>query len=365
VLELAEVLRRYWPEYERLYGEAIPQAHRRAVRAILRCRTAELGGQLFSCSPCQQTRFVYHSCNHRACPRCGQSDKNRWLAKQMTRLLPVPYFLVTFTIPAQLRHLARSHQKSFFSILLRESAAALQDIAANPKHLAAQLGMLGVLHTWTRQLVYHPHIHFLVPGGGLSADKLTWVPCPSQDFLLPVQPLKARFRWRMRQALQEVSTLWQHLQHQPQVWKLDWVVNIQAGGKGEQALAYLGQYIYRTALSSTRLLSDDHGRITFRYRNRHTKGWETIAVPAMEFVRRFLQHVLPSGFQRVRPYGWLSSAACQKWQRILALLDWTPKPLVTPPPMPALLCPKCQQPMHQVDLLQPGCSARGPPALCP
>ena len=361
MLELADLLRRHWPEYQRRYGQRIPTAHRQAVQALLKCRTAELGGQLFRCSPCQEARFVYHSCNHRACPRCGKAQRDCWLARQMTRLLPVPYFLITFTVPQELRHLVRSHQKTFFSILFGQSAAALQDIARNPKHLGAQLAMLGVLHTWSRQLVYHPHIHFLVPGGGLSADKLRWVPCPSADFFLPFKPLKIRFRTRMRQALQAVPQLWSQLQRQPGIWKLNWVVNLQAVGKGERALGYLAQYIYRTAISSTRLLKDHHGQITFQYHNRHTKGWDTLTLDAMEFLRRFLQHILPSGFQRVRSYGWLSSAALEKWQRVTALLDWTPKPPLTPPPAPPPLCPKCHQPMCLVQLLEPH-RPRGPPA---
>jgi len=353
VLELAEVLRRHWPEYERHFGERIPAAHRRALRALLQCRTPALGGQLFRCAPCQQAQFVYHSCHHRACPRCGQSDKDSWLAQQMTRLLPVPYFLVTFTVPEQLRHLARSHQKEFFSILFRESAAALQEIALDPKHLGAHLALLGVLHTWTRQLVYHPHIHFLVPGGGPSTDLLRWVACPAADFLVPVEPLKDRFRNRMRQALQKVPVLWETLQHQPQLWHIKWNINIEPVGKGQKALSYLARYIYRTAISSTRLLSDTNGQITFQYLNRHTRGWDPLPLDAMEFLRRFLQHVLPCGFQRVRSYGWLSAAATVKWQRVLALLDWTPKPPPPTPPLPGPCCPQCHQPMFLLGLIKP------------
>ena len=166
-VRLAAVLDRHWPEYQRRHGGHLLPSHRAAVTAIQRCRTPQLGGQLYRCA-CGQVHYAYHSCGHRACPQCGHADATAWLGRQKTRLLPgVPYFLVTFTVPAELRALIRSHQKELYSWLFRESAATLQEVAAQPKHLGAELGLLGVLHTWSRQLVYHPHVHYVVAGAGL------------------------------------------------------------------------------------------------------------------------------------------------------------------------------------------------------
>ena len=262
MVELASVLHRHWPAYLAAHGDAILPSHRAAVAAVLRCRTAALGGQIYACGPCGQVRLVFHSCHHRACPRCGEPETAAWRDAQRARLLPVPYFLVTFTVPEELRPVFRSHQKAAYSLLFREAAATLQDVAADPRLLGAELGFLGVLHTWTRQLVYHPHIHFLVPGGGLTPDGRRWVNPPSPDYLLPGARLAARFCSRLREAFRAVPEL------APAAtgphWRKTWVVNVQPAGRGETALDYLAAYVHRTALGSQRILSDDGHRILFR-----------------------------------------------------------------------------------------------------
>ena len=200
--ELAEVLARHWPAYEQQFREQILPSQRAAVRAICSCRTPALGGQRYRCADCGQSHFAYHSCGHRACPKCGSQDAADWNARQQTRLLPgVAYFLVTFTVPAELRAVIRSHQRELFARLFHESAATLQEVAANPKHLGAELGMLGVLHTWSRQLIYHPHIHYVIAGAGLSPDGLRWNRVASDQFFLPEKVLARRFRNRLRRAL--------------------------------------------------------------------------------------------------------------------------------------------------------------------
>ena len=174
MVDVAEILRAVWPGYAAKFGRLIPSEQRAAVRAMLRCRTPALGGQVYRCA-CGGTHYAYHSCNHRACPKCGWDDNTDWLERQQARLLPVPYFLATFTVPAELREPIRAAMKAWYGALLKESAGALQDLAAQPKHLGAQLGLSAVLQTWTRDLRYHPHVHVLVPGGGLSADGLHWL----------------------------------------------------------------------------------------------------------------------------------------------------------------------------------------------
>ena len=367
MIELAEVLARHWPAYEQKFGARILPSHRAAVEAILSCRTAALGGELFRCQTCGRDHYAYHSCGHRACPKCGQDDATDWIERQKRRLLPVPYFLVTFTVPEPLRDLIRSHQKELYALLFRESAATMQEVAAREKYLGAELGMLGVLHTWSRQLIYHPHVHYVVGGGGLSEDRLRWVRSKSSEFFLPEKVLAARFRNRLNQALR---TGWPgHYRQLPaSVWRVNWVVDIIAVGSGETALKYLSAYVYRTALGAQRIVRDDGRAVTFRYRDsnkprgspaalRGEDGQSKLAtVSAEEFLRRFLQHVLPAGFQRVRYYGWLSAAARSKWERIEALLDWKrPEPPIAKPKEPPL-CPQCRQPMLWIERL-----ARAPP----
>lgn len=345
------VLKRHWPAYERKFGAKILPSHRAAVEAILSCRTAALGGHRFRCEPCNREHYAYHSCGHRACPKCGHDDATNWIERQKTRLLPaMPYFLVTFTVPEQLRDLIRSNQKELYNVLLRESAATMQEVASRPKYLGAQLGMLGVLHTWSRQLIYHPHVHYVVAGGGLSEDRLRWVRGKDAQFFLPEQVLAARFRNRLNQALR---TGWPAAYRQlpSSVWSRKWVVDCIAVGSGETALQYLSAYVYRTALGSQRIVRDDGQRVSFTYRDSDDGQSKLAPVSGEEFLRRFLQHVLPSGFQRVRYFGWLSAGAKARWERIEALLDWKRPEPPAAPPREAPLCPQCRQPMKWVERL--------------
>jgi len=349
LIALAEVVRRHWPAYERKFGARLLPSHRRALAAIVSCRTAALGGQLFRCE-CGRHHFAFHSCNHRACPQCGHADATAWLDRQRRRLLPLPYYLVTFTVPKQLRALIRSHQKLLYALLLRHSAGALLDVGREHKDLGAELGLLAVLQTWTRDLRFHPHVHCVVPAGGLSADGLRWLRPKNPAYFLPQAVLAMRLRTRLKQALQQDHPQL-FLQIPRQVWSMDWVADVQPVGRGESALKYLAAYVYRTAFSAERILSDDGQFITFSYRHRQSASLRTVRLPAERFLHRFLQHVLPRGFQRVRSFGWLSAAAKTKWQRILALLDWKQPQLTPPTPSPPPLCPCCHIPMKLVGLL--------------
>lgn len=351
---LAEVLRRHWPAYEAKFGERIPASHRAAVKAITRCRTPALGGRLYRCD-CGREHYAYHSCGHRACPQCGHDDATAWIERQKTRLLPVPYFLVTFTVPEGLRPIIRSHQKLLYHQLFTQSSRALMDVALSK--LGRELGLLGVLHTWTRQLIFHPHVHYVVPGGGLTPDHLRWVRI-KEDYCLPQRVLALRFKHRLRRWLEEHQQAL--LKRIPaQVWKQDWVVDIEPVGSGEAALKYLAAYVYRTALGSQRIVKDEAGRITFTWRESQSSQTKLCTVTAQEFLRRFLQHVLPRGFQRVRYFGWLAPAAAQRWTRLQTLLDWKPPALPPPTPTAPPHCPVCQKPMHFILRL-----ARGPPIRC-
>ncbi len=342
MVSLADVLRRHWPAYKQRFGSRLLPSHQRAVQAILSCRTPALGGQLYRCD-CGRHEFVYHSCNHRACPQCGHADASHWLEKQRRRLLPVPYHLVTFTVPEQLRPFFYSHQLILYSLFLQQCAHALLEVGRDHKDLGAQLGLLAVLQTWTRDLRFHPHVHCVVPGGGLSQNGLRWVRPRYPDHFLPDTVLALRLRTRFKNTLKKVHP--QLFAAIPaKVWALKWVANIQPVGSGEPALKYLAAYVYRTALSSEKILSDDGSHITFAYRD-NTGQRQTASLTPHAFLDRFLQHVLPRGFQRIRYFGWLSPAAKTRFERIAALLDWKAPALKPPSPLPAPTCPCCQKPM--------------------
>ncbi len=293
-----------------------------------------------ACASCRHDHFVYHSCNHRACPQCGNAEATEWIARQKLKLLPVVYYLITFTVPEGLRAWMRSHQKLGYALLLKESAATLQDVASREKYLGAQLGCLSVLHTWGRQLQFHPHVHCVVPAGGLRADALRWCQPKTPDFFLPQIVLAARFRTRLKAALRAEPAA---TPIAAAVWRQNWVVDVQPVGSGEAAIAYLSAYVYRTALGSQRILKDENGQITFRYKDSQDQQWHNLTVSAQEFIRRFLQHVLPKGFQRVRYYANCAQCRCataSDGNASLALLDWKPPTVNTAPARP-MLCPDC------------------------
>jgi hypothetical protein len=346
---LAEVLRRHWPAYEQKFRARLLPSHRRAVAAVLSCRTAALGGQLYRCD-CGQEHYAYHSCNHRACPRCGHADTTEWLNRQKRKLLPVPYFLITFTVPAQLRQLIRSNQMALYPLLLRESAAALQDVALQHKDLGAQIGVMAVLQTWTRDLRYHPHVHCVVPAGGLSPDRLRWLSPKPKGYFLPQPVLAMRFRTRLKEALQQNHLeLWRQIPRT--AWFVNWVADVQPVGTGEPALKYLAAYVYRTAFSAERIIADDGQFVTFTYKDAKDHRTRTVRLLAEGFLHRFLQHVLPQGLQRVRHFGFLSAAAKAKWQRVCTLLAWQGPPTPAPRSIPPPLCPRCKKPMALIGRL--------------
>lgn len=308
------------------------------------------GGHLYRCSPCAKLEFSYHSCHHRACPNCGAGKAADWLAQRQLRLLPVPYFLLTFTVPEELRAVCKQNETFFYDLLFTVTAQALKDVALS-KHGGAPAA-LGVLHTWSRQLIYHPHIHYIVPGGFLSRNGLRWVRLKNPQFLLPETVLSRRARSLFRAALKERPALF--AQVPSAAWKKEWIVNTQAVGSGERALGYLAQYVQRTALSSQRIVKEENGKTTFKYKSRDTGGWKLLTLETPEFVRRFLQHVLPDGFHRVRYFGWWHPSAKRKWERILALLDWREPARPEKRAAWVMTCPCCGKPMQRVGTLPRG-----------
>ena len=363
--ELADILRLYGPDSIAKYQDRLLPSHRRVIQDICACRTEALGGQVYRCPQCQQEHYSYHSCKNRHCPKCQNDQADRWLEEQRDLLLPVPYFMATFTLPAGLRALARGHQKVVYDLLFQASQQALQKLAADPKYIGGTLGMIGVLQTWTRDLRYHPHVHYLIPGGGLSPDGQTWLPA-RPDYLLPEKPLAKIFRAKFRDLLKKTDLFDQVAS---EVWRQDWVVDIIPVGSGEAALKYLAPYVFRVAISNKNILTLKDGNVTFRYRDSQTDTVRTATVTAEEFIRRFLQHVLPRGFQKVRTYGLLNprhrhllfvvKEQCSSGSPRAASQAAQSPPSNPPPSRPtAFACPRCQCEMVRIGRIP---RKRGPP----
>jgi hypothetical protein len=338
------------------------------MRAIEQCRTEALDGHLYECPACHEQVYSYHSCKNRNCPQCQHDAGQRWLEKQQALLLPVPHFLVTFTLPAGLRTLVRSQQEIVYNLLFRSSAEALQELAADLRFVGGQIGALGVLQTWTRDLRFHPHVHFVVPGSGLSADGQRWLPS-RHNFLVRVEPLALLFRNKFRDGLKQAGLFAQVLSA---VWRQSWGGDCRPVGDGASALKYLAPYIFRIAISNNRILKLENDQVTFRYKNGDSRQWRTATVPAEEFIRRFLQHVLPKGFVKVRYYGLLAPGNRARLRQAQALLGLpaiatptestkSPKDTSLPadPPLPTIPCPQCGQPMLPIQRLWP--RPRSPP----
>jgi hypothetical protein len=359
---LGEIVRQYGAAYRAQYSEQLLPSQHAALHAIEACRTEALGGHLYICPACGSKRYSYHSCRNRHCPRCQQDAAQTWLSRQQALLLPLPYFLVTFTLPSELRDVAYRHQRIVYNLLFRASAAALMELAHDPRFLGAQIGLLGVLQTWTRDLRYHPHVHYLVPGGGLAADGRTWVTAKA-DFLVHVKPLAALFRAKLRAALRQTA-LWSEIP--TAAWQQPWVVDCRPVGTARAALRYLAPYIFRVALSNNRIVRVADGRVTFRYSIGGSGQTAYCTLPVQEFLRRFLQHILPKGFVKVRYYGLFRVGNRRSLARLRSQLHLLQHIAASFPPAPATsetstrvaICPSCGQPMLLKRVLPHN---RGPP----
>jgi len=332
------------------------------------CHTVALGGHVYTCPACATTRYSYHSCRNRHCPACQHDQGQTWLAQQQALLLPVPYFLVTFTLPAQLRSLARQQQRCIYALLFRSSATALQQVAADPRFLGGQIGMVGVLQTWTRDLRYHPHVHYLVPAGALDPTGARWLPAKGR-FLVHVKPLAKLYRGKVRAGLQQL-----HLAGglPEKTWRQPWVVDCRPVGRGQAALKYLAPYIFRVALSNNRIVSVANDQVTFRYRDGDTKKTKTCTLLVEKFIARFLQHVLPKGFVKVRSFGLFRPGNRRLLVQVRELLcgavaacsapiaaDEVPTTAAPRPAPSAPACPTCGAVMQLTTMLVP--PSRSPP----
>jgi hypothetical protein len=372
VIEIADIFHRYGPQYRQKFGARMPANHLRVMFDIERCRTEVLGGQIYSCEHCDQQHYSYHSCQNRHCPKCQNERAKQWLEQQQGLLLPVDHFMVTFTLPAELRAVARSQQQVVYNILFRTSAAALQKLALDPRFMGGQIGMVGVLHTWGRDLSYHPHVHYLLPGGGLASNGEQWLPSRA-GFLVHVKPLSKLFRAKFRAEFKKTGLF---DQVSAAVWSKEWVVHSKAVNNGQAALKYLAPYIFRVALSNGRIVKVEDDKVTFRYQEHKSGKTRYRTLPAQEFIRRFLQHVLPKGFIKVRYYGLFSPGnrpLLNQARRLLTTMETTTPAQENEPSAQAedaqvaldtteqsLPCPTCGRPMRLLGRLKPT-RGRSPP----
>lgn len=394
--EVADIFRRHLDDYRQLH--ALTEGQQDVARAIIACRTAALGGHLDVCTNCGFETPAYNSCRNRHCPKCQALNQARWVEARLERILPVHYFHLVFTIPSELHGLARNNRAKIFALLFRSAADTLLTLAADPKWLGkdAQLGITAVLHTWTRELLFHPHVHCIVTGGGLARDQSQWVPAPC-DFLFPVYVVGALFRGKFMAGLQELldqgelhdDVLDRSARRRRQrLYKTSWVVYAKRPfGGPEQVYRYLGRYTHRVAISNARLITVDDQAVVFR-----TRGSDTASLSPTEFIGRFLQHVLPHQFVKIRHFGLMSSGNVNtRLKHAAALLPAAADAAKAIPgdhddggddggelasvgaidpnlPWPALLlaltgqdvllCPRCQQRTIVRQLLPP---TRGPP----
>ena len=346
-MDVATIVEHYQDRFDAHYGHRLSRDQRRALAAILACRTDQCGEILLDCPACREPQTRYRSCGHRSCPRCQHHDTRRWLARQTRKLLPVEYFMVTFTLPYELRPLARRNQALIYSILFRCAVSTLQSFAGNARNLGARMGMTAVLHTHTRRLDYHPHVHLVVPGGCLHTRRRQWQTLRDR-YLFNARALARVFRARVLAAITAAGLVL------PGAIPSRWVAHCDQAGRGLPALKYLSRYLYRGVIGENNIVADDGTHITFRYRESKTGQYRTRTLAGEDFVWLLLQHVLPKGFRRVRDYGFLHGNA-----RILLLLIqkalgiWR-RIVPEPVPRPAFPCSDCGRPLVVVGYRPPG-----------
>jgi hypothetical protein len=315
---IQDIFRTFGPKYLARFGAAVPVGHRRVIDAIGQCRTDDLGSVCYGCEDRGQPHIVPAACGNRHCPQCQHRKSRQWLERQLERQLPEPHFLLTFTVPEALRPFLRAHQRLGYGALFEASAGAIKALVAEPRWIGGdQAGFFGVLHTWGRQLQYHPHIHYVAPGGALSSEDGGWHAAPP-GFLVPVRALAKVFRGKFKTILQRSGLL---DQVPAEVWRQDWNVNGQPVPQAEAAIGYLAPYVFKVAIADHRILQVADGTVSFSYRKAGSHRPRTLTLDALEFIHRFLQHVLPTGFMKVRYYGFLSPTAKQSLEDVKARVE--------------------------------------------
>ena len=344
-MELASLIHQYHDVLQLKYGSRLMPSHQRAIDAIRRCRTPKAGELFVQCSDCGHAEWRPLSCGHRSCPQCQNHEASIWLDRQQAKLLPVEYFMATFTLPHELRFLAWDHQTFVYDLLFSCVSSTLKDFGLNPKNLGADIGMTAILHTHNRRLDYHPHIHMVVPGGGVDKARKQWKKKKSK-YLFNAFALASVFRARFLDALNKAGL------SVPDSLPRKWVVHCTHVGKGLPALKYLSRYLYRGVISENNIVSNKDGNVIFKYVESRTGKIRYRTLKGKDFLWLVLQHVLPKGFRRVRDYGFLHGNA----KKLLSLVQLVLQVLIeawASRPRPVFKCPKCNAPMQIMAFRQP------------
>jgi hypothetical protein len=353
---IQNIFQLYGPHYLSRYKDRMPQLHKKTIKDITDCRSGSFGTIVYGCHDCGAVRSIACCCGNRHCPTCQHDKTDQWLHKQMEKLLPTHYFLVTITLPQGLRELARSHQKIVYAAMFSCAHEALRTLAKDKRFIGSpRIGYLAALHTWGSMLQYHPHIHLVIPGGAVSERGDQWV-SSRQDLFVHTKPLANIFKAKFRDAMKSAQ-LFDNID--PSVWNQQWVIDSQAVGKGQNSLRYLSRYVFRVAISNNRIKRIENNVITFHYKDRQKKTWKAMTLDAMEFIRRFLQHVLPKGFMKIRHYGFLnpnSSLSIEKLRELISLIHDVIGDLL--PEIPeykkqGIKCSYCGNPLRYVAFLRP------------
>jgi hypothetical protein len=340
---IQDIFTRFAPQYLDQYQDRMPANHIKALEAMIACRTAACGLIVYDCKGCGHVHVGFRSCGNRHCTVCQYHKTRQWLDGQLERQLPGHHFMITFTIPDKLRAHFRSNQSKAYTALFAASSQTLKVFAKDEKYMGGDLpGFFGVLHTWGRTLQYHPHIHYVVPGGAFSKKDGTWHPSRI-NFFAPVKAISKVFRAKLKDQLRAAGML---DAVDPDVWKKPFVVNSQAYSSSHHSIKYLAPYVFKVAISDYRIVRYDHQNVVFRYKKPKSWRWRTMTVSGMEFMRRFLQHVLPTGFMKIRYYGFMSPGSSVCLERIRSLIELAfgfdvKSPEKKPEPAPRPTCPDC------------------------
>jgi len=337
MIRLASLARQYQAAFLSSYQYKITSEHAQALKALIHCRTPACGEMQYDCEPCQQKQIFCHSCGHRSCPQCQHRTNSQWLAKQQQKLLPVHYFMVTLTLPYELRIFVWQHQKAAYSAIFNAATETLNQFAKNDKQLLGKLGMTAVLHTHSRRLEYHPHLHVLIPAGSINSSQTLWRE-KNLAYLFNGRALSAVFRAKFLAQIKAAKL------NIPKTLPKKWIVQCQSVGRGEPALKYLSRYLYRGVITEKNILKHQDGNVTFRYKDSQTGAWKTRTETAVKFLWLVLQHVLPKGFRRTRDYGFLHGNAKPLLRKIQLVLKVTLEHL-RQPDKKEHLCPCCHNQM--------------------
>jgi len=336
-MELAAIIDQYYDAFIAKYSDTLLPSHLQALKAIGRCRTPDSGEVYVQCPDCGQAQWRPMSCGHRSCPKCQNHESSQWIDRQQAKLLPAPYFMATFTLPYEIRPLTWRHQKTVYSILFTCTASTLKDFGLNPKNLGAEIGMSMVLHTHNRKLDFHPHMHVVLPGGGVDKRTRQWKK-KKQKFLFSKKAMAKVFRARFLKAVTEAGL------PIPKGVPKKWVVDCSYVGKGITALKYLSRYLYRGVISEKNIVSNQNGQVTFKYIESRSKKPRYRTLNGEDFLHLIMQHVLPTGFRRVRDYGFLHGNA----KKLLSLVQLVLRVVIEEIKQrtrPLFKCPHCQSPM--------------------